>query len=140
MTLVKWYDRPQFNEWFDPFFVSERRHGKASCGCNPATNIYETPEAFVIEMAVPGMNKEDFSINFEKDLLTLSSEKENKTEDNYTYTRREFIPGAFKRSYIVPKSVDTENIAADYEHGILKVTLPKKEEAKVNISKQINVN
>ena len=141
MTLVKMYERPAFHEWFDPFFVNEHRHhGKANCGCNPATNIYESTEAFVIEMAVPGMKKEDFTINLEKEVLTISSEKESKTDENMTFTRKEFNFNKFSRSFIIPKSVDVENIAADYEAGILKVTLPKKEEAKADLSRQISIN
>ncbi len=139
MTLVKWYDRPNFNEWFDPFFIPEQKD-KKSCGCSPATNITETPEAFTLEMAVPGMNKEDFNIALEKEVLSISSEKEGKTDEAGNYTRREFSTGPFKRSYIIPKSVNTETIVADYKDGILTVTLPKKEEARLNLSKQISVN
>lgn len=141
MTLVKWYDRPAFNEWFDPFFVNEHRHhGRGNCNCNPATNVYETADAYVIELAVPGMAKEDFSINLEKEVLTISSEKEINVDETITFSRREFGIDKFKRSFIVPKSIDVDQIMADYEAGILKVTLPKKEEAKVDLSRQININ
>ncbi len=138
MTLVKWMNRPAMNPWFDPFFVSER--SSASCGCKPAANILETGDSFVIEMAVPGRNKEDFSLNLEKDILTISSEKESPADENMNYTRREFQTTAFSRSYIVPKTVDSERIEAAYEQGILRVTLPKKEEAKATLSKQISIN
>ncbi len=141
MTLVKWYDRPAMNEWFDPFFVNDHfLAGKGQCGCQPATNIYETEESFVVELAVPGMQKEDFAIQLEKDTLTVSTEKEEMENDGMKYTRREFKTASFKRSFILPKTVDVEKIDAVYEQGILRVHLPKKEEAKVSLSRQISIN
>lgn len=96
----------------------------------PAVNIKENEKDFELELSVPGRKKEDFDIEIDKDVLTISSEietNEEKKEDNYT--RREFSFSSFKRSFALPETVDTENIMANYENGILSFTLPKKAEA-----------
>ena len=106
----------------------------------PATNISETAEAYHVEVNAPGRTKEDFKINIEKDLLTVSFEKkeESKTE-GVKSIRREFSFSSFKRSFSLDEKVDTSNIQAKYENGILKIDLPKKPEAKPEV-KQITVN
>jgi HSP20 family protein len=96
----------------------------------PAVNILETEKGFEVEMAVPGMKKEDFKIEVDNDIMTISSETksdENVTEG--TYTRREFTYSSFKRSFTLPETVNTESIDATYENGVLKLSIPKKEEA-----------
>jgi len=105
----------------------------------PATNIHEDKDGYHVEVSAPGLSKEDFKINIEKDLLTVSYEKkeENKTED-YKTVRREFGQRGFKRSFSLNDQVDTENVQAKYENGILKLYLPKKEETKP-ASRQINI-
>jgi HSP20 family protein len=83
-------------------------------------------------MAAPGMKKNDFHINLEKVVLTISSEqKEEKEEKKDNFARREFYYNAFSRSFSLPETVDVENIKADYKNGILNIVLPKKEETKV---------
>jgi len=141
MTIVKWNKHPMFAHPFDPFFEKEiaRNHNR-SCNCNPATNIKETNDAFVIEMMVPGMSKEDFQIKLEKEKLTISTEKKQEVDDNIHYTRKEFGTEPFIRSFLVPESVDADNINGEYEQGILKVTLPKKAESKNDLIRQISVN
>ena len=103
-------------------------------GINTApVNIYESANGFQLEVSVPGINKEDLKVNVEKGLLTISYEKkeETKQEDQKT-VRREFGHRSFKRSFTVADQVDTENIQAKYENGILKLFLPKREQAKDN--------
>tara|TARA_R110002167_G_scaffold11308_6_gene50135 strand:- start:558 stop:983 length:426 start_codon:yes stop_codon:yes gene_type:complete len=96
----------------------------------PAVNIKENEKDFALELAVPGRKKEDFKIEVDNDLLTVSSElSAEDVEKNETYTRREFTYNAFKRSFTLPKSIATDHIEAKYEDGILRFTLPKKEEA-----------
>ncbi|WP_339708915.1 Hsp20/alpha crystallin family protein [uncultured Kriegella sp.] len=96
----------------------------------PAVNIKENEKDFELELAVPGRKKEDFAIEVDKDVLTISAEvksEENATEENYT--RREFTYTSFKRSFSLPKTIDGEKIEANYESGLLKFVLPKKKEA-----------
>jgi HSP20 family protein len=93
-------------------------------------------------MAAPGMKKEDFNLEIHNNVLTISSEKqtENKTEDDKNVTRREFSYQSFSRSFTMPVIVDTDKISAAYENGILRVNIPKNEEAKPKPMKQIKVS
>jgi HSP20 family protein len=142
MTIVRFSPVPRFTDVFDNLFErgSDRvQHG--NCGCQPRTNIIEKTDKFQLELAVPGMAKKDFRIQLEKDLLTISAEVEsaNNKESSEQYTLVEFEKGSFSRSFIVPKSVDSDHIRADYENGILTVTLPKRKE-EVKISKEITIS
>lgn len=108
----------------------------------PAVNIRETTDSFEVEMAAPGMSKKDFSIELDNNLLTISSERktENEQKDGERYTKREFSYQAFRRSFSLPKEVvDDEKIQARYEDGVLRLSIPKKEEAKPRPPKQIAI-
>lgn len=99
----------------------------------PAVNILETEDDFKVEMAVPGMKKEDFIIDLERNVLTISAaDKVEKEEIEHAgrYTRKEFNYRAFKRSFTLPEIVADEKISAHYNAGVLGITIPKKEEAK----------
>jgi len=99
----------------------------------PAVNILDHDEHFEVDLAVPGMRKEDFTIDLEKNILTISAENkfENEEKDEKeNYTRREFNYSAFKRSFTLPDTVEGEKISATYNNGVLSITVPKKEEAK----------
>jgi HSP20 family protein len=92
-------------------------------------------------MAAPGLTKEDFKINVENDVLTVSNEKKTETsEKNEKYTRKEFSYSSFLRSFTLPEIVDMEKINAGYENGILTLTLPKKEEAKPKSPREIKIS
>jgi HSP20 family protein len=107
---------------------------------NPPVNIHETPDAFHLELNVPGRKKEDFKINVENGLLTVSFDKKEETAvEGYKTVRREFSYKSFKRSFNVDQQIDANNIQAKYENGLLKLLLPKKAEAKESV-KQINVD
>jgi HSP20 family protein len=108
----------------------------------PAVNIKENADAFMVEMAAPGMAKEDFKIELNNDLLTISSEKKNEkeTKEGETYTRREYSYQSFSRSFTLPNTVDGEKISAKYENGVLSIEIPKKEEAKPKPAKQISIS
>ncbi|MFN8273319.1 MAG: Hsp20/alpha crystallin family protein [Flavobacteriaceae bacterium] len=98
----------------------------------PAVNIKETDTEFTLELAVPGKKKEDFSIEIDRNVLTIASETktENEQKDqNGRYTRREYSYHSFSRSFTLPQTINAENINASYQDGVLHVTLPKKEEA-----------
>lgn len=97
----------------------------------PVVNILETAEGFRLEVAAPGLDKEDFQITVEKNLLTISAKKENaRTEEGVKVHRREFAYGTFERSFRLPETLDTENVAATFNNGILYVNLVKKPESK----------
>lgn len=96
----------------------------------PSANIKETNENFQIELAVPGLKKEDLKIDLDNDVLTISSErKEEKTEEKDNYTRREFNYSSFSRSFYLPEIADAEKISAEYKDGVLNIVIPKKESA-----------
>jgi HSP20 family protein len=108
----------------------------------PAVNIKETAKDFQLELAVPGKKKEDFTIEIDQDVLTISSEtkkEEEKIEDNGRYTRKEFSFSSFKRAFTLPEIVNTNDINAVYENGILVLTLPKKEEVQENTKRLIDI-
>jgi HSP20 family protein len=108
---------------------------------DPAANIIETTEAFLLDIAAPGLNKDDFKINLENNILTISAEfNDQKREEEKNYTRKEFYYGSFSRAFTLPKTIDLDAIKADYVDGILKVALPKKQEARVEIKKEIKIS
>jgi HSP20 family protein len=108
----------------------------------PSVNIKETENEFEVEMAAPGMTKDDFKLELNNNVLTISSEKqsESNSDEGKNITRREFSYQSFSRSFTLPVIVETDKISAKYENGILRVNIPKKEEAKPKPLKQIKVS
>lgn len=144
MALVKINNNPLqkgFSSIFDEFFneFSARDFGGNYAGF-PPVNIHETANAYHLELSVPGRSREDFKVNVENGLLTVSFEKkeESKSEDVKT-VRREFSYRSFKRSFTLDENIDAENIQAKYENGLLKLLVPRKEQAKP-ASRQINID
>ena len=135
MSLVKFNNRtrntaPYFNNVFDSLF-SDALNKNYGVNKMPHVNILETPNSYKIELAAPGLTKEDFKIELKKDNLSVWAEKKiEQTEDQKNYTRREFQYTSFARSFVLPEGVDTENINAEYLNGILNITIGKKEQAK----------
>ena len=106
----------------------------------PAVNIKDTEKSFELELAVPGVKKDDFTIEVDHDVLTISSEVTRENEESQEqYTRREFSYAAFKRAFTLPETVDSTKIDARYENGILTLTLPKKQEALPNPKRVIAI-
>ena len=107
--------------------------------CAPSANILENNQGFELQLAIPGIQKEDVKISLEKNILNVSSDKEAaQIDENTRFTRREFVFGTFSRSFTLPDTIDTDKIGADFKDGILKITLPKKAETK--ISKEIKIS
>ena len=104
-------------------------------------NVKEGEDGYEVDMAAPGLGKKDFKIELNHGILTISSEKknENETKKGQQFTRREFSYQSFSRSFNLPHTVDSEKISAKYDNGILKVTIPKKEEAKPKPAKTIEI-
>ncbi len=99
-------------------------------GNMPAVNIQDNEKEFVLELAIPGQKKEDFNIEVDNHVLSISMEQKDEQEvkeDNYT--RREFSYSAFKRAFTLPETVNEDTIEAKYQDGILRFVIPKKEEA-----------
>lgn len=96
----------------------------------PPVNIKENETSFYLELAIPGFKKSDFSIEIDDAVLTISSEATATSEAQDTdYSRKEFTLSSFKRAFTLPETIDESNIKANYEAGILSLSLPKKEEA-----------
>ena len=108
----------------------------------PAVNVKETDENFMVEMAAPGLQKEDFKVELENDMLTISSEKQQENnEENGNYSRKEFSYQSFQRSFHLSKeAVDADNIQAKYENGVLHLNIPKRDEVKKKPARLININ
>jgi HSP20 family protein len=143
MTFVKINNRPvkTFDTIFDELFngaQTQWNNGQKS-GSVPV-NIHEAKDGYHLEFNAAGRNKEDFKVELEKGLLTISFEAKESApkEEDYKTVRREFNIGSFKRSFNVDDKVNVDGIQAKYENGVLKVYLPKKEEV-APVGKQINV-
>ncbi len=107
----------------------------------PAVNLVENNDEFRIEVAAPGLEKNDFKIDLDNDVLTISSEKEVKDEQkDEKFMRCEFNYSKFSRSFALPESANAEKIKANHKDGILQVRIPKKEEAKQKPPKQIDIS
>jgi HSP20 family protein len=118
----------------DPFFENRLSN-------KPSVNIKELDEMYQIEMAVPGFEKESFNLEVEGDLLKISAEvKEEHNSEEENYTRKEFSFQSFERSFTLPETVDANKIEASYTNGILNINLPKREEAKVQPPRKINIS
>ena len=105
----------------------------------PLVNIRETEKTFELDVAVPGFDKKDINVEVAKDILTISSKREEeKIVENDTIKRMEFSYNEFERSFTIPEDADADNINAKSANGVLHITLPKKEE-KVNLKKMIKV-
>lgn len=132
MNLVKRSTVP-FPSIIDELFKPDWLGGIQNLNPNvPAVNIKETDFNFEIELAAPGKTKEDFNIEIDHNVMTISSEqKEEKerVEEDGRYTRKEFSYTSFRRSFTLPESVNTDSINATYENGLLQIKLPKREEA-----------
>lgn len=145
MTLVKFNNghrkpvvAPRFIDVFDSIF-NDQFFNAAPVSKVPAVNITELETGFDIELAVPGLKKEDFKINVDKNVLTVAAEvKQEEATEGKNYSKKEFSYNSFSRSFTLPESVDQNNIEAGYTDGILKLTVAKKEEAKLQ-AREISV-
>jgi len=124
-----------FEREFPDLFRSDLAHTV------PAVNVIENNDSFQLEIAAPGMNKNDFRIKIDNNILTIAGKKEhNKEDNNNKYTRKEFSYCSFERSFTLPNTVNSENINASYENGVLNLIIPKKEEAKEKPVREISIS
>ncbi|MDD2636106.1 MAG: Hsp20/alpha crystallin family protein [Bacteroidales bacterium] len=138
--LIKRNPNAYLPSMFDAFFNDSAEISENSVlFTRPEFNVFETDKDFVVEAAVPGLEKKDFIIEVNDNVLQISSEKEvesEKKEQKYYY--RGFCYGSFKKSYSLPDNVNKEKIEANYDKGVLKVIIPKDKEAK--LSRQIKIS
>ena len=124
------------------FFNWENNNYSTTSTTLPSVNIKETSDNYEVEVAAPGMDKNDFKITLDGNQLTISSVKENEqTTGNENYSRREFSYQSFQRSFELPKNVvDEDKIIARYENGLLLLSIPKREEAKQRPPRMIEIS
>jgi HSP20 family protein len=148
MTLMKFQKQPVrgntfpafndlFTDLFDGMVNSDFRRWS-----NAAINIREDENNYFLEVAAPGVKKEDFRLNVEDNVLRIDAgtrKSDETVQDNGRYTRREFNCSTFSRSFTLPESVNIDEIAANYENGVMHIRLPKREEAKPK-SREIAIN
>lgn len=141
MAILKWdpfKDLQAIQEKIDRIFEESLRGKDIASGLwTPAVDIYETDDAIILEAELPGMNEKDIEVRVEDNVLTIKGERkieQERKEENYYRMERYY--GAFQRSFTLPSNVETDKIRAEYKKGILKVLMPKKEQAK---PKQIKV-
>lgn len=123
------------------FFNWENNNFSTTSTTLPSVNIKETADNYEVEVAAPGMNKDDFKITLDNGQLVISSSRENQiNEQNGTFTRREFSYESFQRSFLLPKNVvDEDKISARYENGLLLLSIPKMEQAKQKTPRVIDI-
>lgn len=135
MSLMRFSN--QVPSLFDRFFEGDlldwsNRNFSMTNTTLPSVNIKENADGFEVEVAAPGFEKNDFRVELDNEMLTVSSEKkmENETKEGERFTKHEFSYQSFNRSFTLPNSADVEHIGANYENGILHIYIPKREEAK----------
>lgn len=139
---------PAMSSLFDDFFTRDLTNWGLTNNSStqttiPAVNIRETNDNFEVEMAAPGMNKEDFKVELDGNQLTIYSEKKSEQRQNEEnrYSRQEFSYESFQRSFTLPKDVvDADKIEAHYTNGVLHLTIPKKEEVKKRPPRMIEIS
>lgn len=138
---------PVFSPLFEDFFGREffnwgNNNYSSTSTTMPSVNIREAADKFEVEVAAPGMDKKDFKITLDGNLLTISSSKQQSSEEtDDRYTRKEFSYQSFQRSFELPRDVvDQDKINARYENGLLHLSIPKKEGAKQKEPKMIEIS
>ncbi|MBL3657658.1 Hsp20/alpha crystallin family protein [Fulvivirga sediminis] len=116
-----------FNEFLLPDVAPQTKRTSQVKHSLPKVNIRELENGFTVELAAPGYKKEDFKIELDNNLLTISAAVKENPEETHKYTSKEFSYQSFTRSFTLPKSIEGEKIKASYENGILNVEIPKKE-------------
>jgi HSP20 family protein len=136
MKLIKRSGLPALGTMFSDMFENDFFSNRFPANL-PAVNIKESNNEYRVEVAAPGLKKEDFKISVEEDMIHISAEHEEKKEEkDEDYTRREYNYNSFSRSFTLPEGIREGDINARYENGILMLELPKKEEDKMKAGKK----
>ena len=149
MTLIKFKNEPasrmmdrspMFSDLFNDFFDGVISNNITK-SFSPSVNVKESDHKFKLELAAPGLSKEDFKINIENDMLNISAEKkEEQATQSEKYTRKEFSYASFKRTFTLPETADSEKIAAQYDNGVMTLVIPKKDEARPKPLREIKIS
>lgn len=135
MSLIK-YEWPTLSDFFDDAWMKSRF---SNGDWSPAVNVVDNTENYEIEVAAPGIKKDEFSVSCENGVLSISGKTEKEHEDKAkNYTRKEFSTKSFRKSFTLPENVDADHIDAKYEDGVLKLTLHKVEK-QLPPKKEINI-
>jgi HSP20 family protein len=143
MTLVKFNNNPSntllpgFNDVFESIF-NDTFLGDSMVMRVPAVNISESENNYHVELAAPGLKKEDFKLNLDRNQLTISVEQPDRQDNQKNYSKREYSYTSFVRSFTLPESADDSRIDASYTDGILRIEIAKREEAKA-VRRQIEI-
>ncbi len=141
-TLIRSEFVPRFGSLLENFFGNQLTPFVQSEWFQtvPAVNITENDESFTIEVAAPGLSKEDFKLHLDNDILKIRVQKERQSESkDERYTRKEFNFTSFERSFNLPRTIDSEQITATYQDGLMKINLPKKPEARPKTPRVIDI-
>ena len=144
MSLVKWKNKdlfPAFYEMMESFFKDDGDFFASSWkSTSPAVNISKTEKNYQVDVAAPGLNKSDFTIQIENGILSISAEQEHaKTDKDDHYTRKEFSYRSFRRTFHLPDDADEQGVAATYENGLLKINIPLKAKAADHSARKIAI-
>lgn len=145
MSLIKLKEENQkpslFSDFFSTDFFNDDAFNREITKWVPATNIKENSSNYTVELSAPGMSKSDFKIEVKENVLSVEgNQKEQHEEKNERYTRKEFRTTSFIRSFRMPNEVNADKIDAKYENGILKLVLPKREDAKTVGPKEVKIS
>lgn len=144
--LAKNDSHPAVRSFLDDFFPNDLMDWGFKKFTNigttvPSVNLSETESDYTIDLAAPGMKKEDFHVEIENNMISISSQKEEKKEDkNENYTRREFSYQSFHRTFHLPDAAVTKKIDASYKDGVLHITIPKDAGKVKNSRKSIEIH
>jgi len=144
MSLIRWNPQalfPNTSNWLDDFFSHDDGFWVKNPGL-PAVNVSESKDSYKLEFAAPGYKKSDFKVEVKDGYLHVSAEtKEEKEEKEEKYTRKEWKYASFSRAFSLPDGVKNEAVAAQYDDGVLKITVPKlAEEKKEKTAQSVPVN
>jgi len=127
-----------FNDNFFPKFFDWTSNWQSTSV--PAVNVEETDKEYVIDVAAPGLDKKDFKLSLDENVLSISSQNEQSNEEKKDgYLRREFNYSSFSRSFTLPENTDASQIKASHKNGVLTISIPKNEE-KAKVSKEIKIS
>jgi HSP20 family protein len=141
--MLPTFTRRSFRPFYMPNVVDEDFFNlfQNRSGSVPAVNIREDEKNYALDLAVPGIDKKDLKIDVNEDVLTISSENRNESDENKNgFRRKEFSYSAFSRSFYIPENVDRDKIDASYKDGVLSISLPKQEEVKNKVERKIEIS
>lgn len=140
MTIIRWNTAPYAAEILSNMLEQNLSNAGRNCESCPAYNLLESENGWEIQMAIPGITKEETKIELKNRMLTISFEKQGETNPSEKYLRKEFGVNPFSKAFRIPKEADEDKIQATYKNGILFINIPKKEQEKAQLLRNISIN